>query len=287
VTTVVVPRSAWPADRFPQWAVDALRAAGADVRDEGRRADVVLLPAMRPAGRARVRADRAISLIDAPIRPGDQMITAVEIGLEVVATSAVLAAQWPGARVVRPAVAPGEAARAAGDVLRVASVGPLHWTVAHEDVIVAVSRLLATGTRVELRVVGAGPLREAVLFAAFDLRVEAAVTIADGAVPPADVIVVPAVEDRAWPGLIHALASGVPAVATDLPTAREIDGAALVPPRDSAALAEAIVEVALRAAARVSPGDPPARVSRRDPAARFSPRGDLTDLAACGRALLA
>jgi glycosyltransferase involved in cell wall biosynthesis len=265
VTTVVVPRSAWPADRFPQWAVDALRAAGAEVSDRGRRADVVLLPAMRPAGRAPVRAERAISLIDAPIRPGDQMITAVEIGLEMVATSDALAAQWPGARVVRPAVAPGAAAPARGDVLRVASVGPLHWTVAHEDAVVAVSRLLAAGRRIELRVVGAGPLREAVLFAAFDLGIEAAVTIADGPVPPADVIVVPAVEDRAWSGLIHALASGVPAVATDLPTACEIGGARLVPPRDPAALAAAIAAA-------------PATVS---------PRPDLTDLAACGRALLA
>jgi glycosyltransferase involved in cell wall biosynthesis len=79
----------------------------------------------------------------------------------------------------------------------------------------------------------------------------------------ADVVVVPAVEDRAWTGLLLALAAGATVVASDLPTARELGVPVLVPPRDPAALAEAIAK------AEAAP-----------------PREDLTDLEACGRALL-
>jgi glycosyltransferase involved in cell wall biosynthesis len=210
-----------------------------------------------------VRARRVIALADAPLRPGDERLD----GVEVVATSAALAAPWRGARIVRPAVdhtvhspvkqgvrphvSPGER------VLRVASVGPLHWSAGHEHAVVAAARLGA-----QLLVVGEGPAREEILFAAFDLGIEDRVTITT-APAPADVVVVPAVEDRAWPAALQALADGVPLVASDLPTLRELAVPSLVPPRDPAALAEAIT------AGRASP-----------------PRVDLTDLEACGRALL-
>jgi glycosyltransferase involved in cell wall biosynthesis len=142
-------------------------------------------------------------------------------------------------------------------VLRVASVGPLHWSAGHEHAVVAAARLGA-----QLLVVGEGPAREEILFAAFDLGIEDRVTITT-APAPADVVVVPAVEDRAWPAALQALADGVPLVASDLPTLRELAVPSLVPPRDPAALAQAIT------AGRASP-----------------PRVDLTDLEACGRALL-
>jgi len=257
VPHVLVPRRAWPDDRFPHWAVAALRAAGARVSETGRRADVALLPALRPAATPHVRAGRVIGLIDVPARPGDERLE----GVELVATSQALA--WEGARVVRPAVkhgvrphvSPGE------DVLRIVSVGPLHWSAGHEHAVVAAARL---GAGVELRIAGDGPAREPILFAAFDLGIESSVIVGSGDELAADVVVVPAVEDRAWPGLLQALAGGVPVVASDLPTARELGAPVLVPPRDPAALAAAIGQH----------GPEP-------------PRPELTDLEACGRALLA
>ena len=260
---MLVPRRAWPDDRFPHWAVAALRAAGARVSERGSRADVALLPALRPAGHPRVRARRVIALADVPARPGDERLE----GVEVVATSAALAAAWKGARVVRPSVkqgvrrsvSPGESR------VRIASVGPLHWSMGHEHAVAAAARL---DVPFELRVVGDGPAREEILFAAFDLGIEASVQIAAGdegaAIAAADVVVVPAVEDRAWTGALHALAAGVTVIASRLPTMRELEVPSLVPLRDPDVLAESILT--------------------RD---AITPRPDLTDLEACGKALLA
>jgi glycosyltransferase involved in cell wall biosynthesis len=263
--------------------VAALRAAGAHVGEADAgwsgRWDVAVLPAVRAPGAAppsRRRVGRVTALLDVPPRPGDRLLR----GAEVVATSAALAAAWQDGhvRVVRPAVPAGTTAAAAGGpVLRVASVAPLHWSAGHEHVVAAVAALLRDGTRVELRVVGDGPAREAVLFTAFDLGIERAVTlVATGdraVVQDVDAVVVAAVEDRAWPGLLHAFACGVPAVASDLPTTRELGGAELVPPRDPAALAVALSALA---------ADPALRAGL---AARGR-RAAVTDVAACGRALL-
>jgi glycosyltransferase involved in cell wall biosynthesis len=231
--------------------VAALRAAGARVSERGARADVALLPALRPAARPRVRAARVIALADVPLRPGDERLEDVEV----VATSAALAAPWPAARVVHPAVKQGVRPPVSPGI---ASVGPLHWSAGHEHAVVAAARLGA-----ELRVVGEGPAREEILFAAFDLGIEDRVTITTGPAA-AEVVVVPAVEDRAWTGALQALADGVPIVASDLPTMRELGVRSLVAPREPVALAEAI------GAAEAGP-----------------PRADLTDVEACGRALLA
>jgi len=283
---VLVPRRAWPDDRFPHWAVAALRAAGARVSETGARADVALVPALRPAARTRVRARRVIALADVPLRPGDERLD----GVEVVATSAALAAPWRDARIVRPAVdhtvrSPvKQGVRPHARALRIVSVGPLHWSAGHEHAVVAAARL-----RAQLLVVGEGPAREEILFAAFDLGIERAVFVvapheiaqvrpldlgareargdAGGpglAVAWADVVVVPAVEDRAWPAALQALADGVPLVTSDLPTLRELGVPSLVPPRDPAALADAITA-----------------------AVASAPRANLTNLEACGRALLA
>jgi glycosyltransferase involved in cell wall biosynthesis len=285
---VLVPRRAWPDDRFPHWAVAALRAAGARVSETGARADVALVPALRPAARTRVRARRVIALADVPLRPGDERLD----GVEVVATSAALAAPWRDARIVRPAVdhtlrspvKQGVRPHAHARALRIVSVGPLHWSAGHEHAVVAAARLGA-----QLLVVGEGPAREEILFAAFDLGIERAVFVvapheiaqvraldlgareargdAGGpglAVAWADVVVVPAVEDRAWPAALQALADAVPLVTSDLPTLRELGVPSLVPPRDPAALADAITA-----------------------AVASAPRANFTNLEACGRALLA
>ena len=243
----------------------ALRAAGARVSETGARADVALVPALRPAARTRVRARRVIALADVPLRPGDERLD----GVEVVATSAALAAPWRDARIVRPAVdhtlrSPvKQGVRPHARALRIVSVGPLHWSAGHEHAVVAAARL-----RAQLLVVGEGPAREEILFAAFDLGIEASVQIAAGdegaAIAAADVVVVPAVEDRAWTGALHALAAGVTVIASRLPTMRELEVPSLVPLRDPDALAESILT--------------------RD---AITPRPDLTDLEACGRALLA
>ena len=256
----LVPRRAWPDDRYPHWAVAALRAAGAQVSEDGDRGDVALLPAA--AATAATRAGRVIGLVDKPFRAGEARLA----GAEIVAVSDALAAGWEGARVVRPAVPAGEVVAHEGATLRLASVGPLHWSAGHEHAVAAAARLLAAGTAVELRVVGSdGPARDAILFTAFDLGIERAVAVVDGnertEALRADVVVVGAVEDRAWTGLLHALAGGVPVAATNLPTTRELGVPALVPPRDPAALAGAIL--------RREPGPPSA-----------------TDLEACGRELL-
>lgn len=279
---VLVPRRAWPDDRFPDWAVAALRAAGAHVGEADgpwpRRWDAALLPAVRAADAAPLSAravGRVTALLDVPPRPGDRLLR----GADVVATSAALAAAWRGGRVrvVRPAVQACAAAATAGPVVRIASVAPLHWSAGHEHAVAAVAALLREGTRVELRVAGDGPAREAVLFTIFDLGVERAVTLVGGeersVVREADAVVVAAVEDRAWSGLLHAFACGVPAVASDLPTTRELGGARLVPPRDPGALADAL-------SALVS--DPALRASL----AASGRRAAVTDVAACGRALL-
>jgi len=261
VPHALVPRRAWPDDRYPHWAVAALRAAGAQVTEDGGRGDVALLPAAA-SGVPRTRARRTIGLVDKPFRAGEERLAAAEI----VAVSEALAAGWEGARVVRPAVPAGEVVAHEGATLRLASVGPLHWSAGHEHAVAATARLLAGGTAVELRVVGGdGPARDAILFTVFDLGIERAVTVIDGderaEALRADVVVVGAVEDRAWTGLLYALAGGVPVAATDLPTTRELGVPALVPPRDPAALAGAIL--------RREPGPPSA-----------------TDLEACGRELL-
>jgi glycosyltransferase involved in cell wall biosynthesis len=262
VPHALVPRRAWPDDRYPHWAVAALRAAGARVSDHGLRCDLAVLPAAGAVAIPRMRAARVIGLVDKPARPWEERLPVADV----VATSEALAVGWEDARVVRPAVPPGSAGDADdGGVLRLASVGPLHWSAGHEHAVAAAARLLAGGIEVELRVVGTGPGRDAILFTAFDLGIEHAVTVvaADERAETirADVVVVAAVEDRAWTGLLHALACGVPVAATDLPTARELGVPVLVPPRDPAALVGAIN--------RREPGPP-----------------SVTDLEACGRALL-
>ena len=229
--------------------------------EDGDRGDVALLPAAADV-LPRTRAGREIGLVDKPLRAGEERLT----GAEIVAVSEALAAPWTDARVVRPAVPAGEVVAHEGATLRLASLGPLHWSAGHEHAIAATARLLAGGTAVELRVVGRdGPARDSILFTAFDLGIEHAVTVIDGderaEALRADVVVVGAVEDRAWTGLLHALAAGVPVAATDLPTTRELGVPALVPPRDPAALAGAVL--------RREPGPP-----------------SVTDLEACGRALL-
>jgi glycosyltransferase involved in cell wall biosynthesis len=272
VTRVLVPRAAWPDDRFPHWAVAALRAAGVRVADRGwSRWDLALVPAVRPRDRV-VRARRAVGLLDVPPRPREPVLDA-----PLIATSAALATRAARpARVVRPAVKgvrPLNTALMKGsDPFRVASVGPLLWSAGHEHAVAAVARLIGAGRRVELHVAADGPAREVVLYTAFDLGILHAVKVEPG-LRWADAVVLPAVEDRAWIEVLEAHAAGLPVVASDLPSVRELAAAELVPPRDPAALATALEAL----------HDP----DRRAELAARGRAAVATDLERCGRELLA
>ena len=275
---VLVPRESWPPDRFPHWAVGALRAAGAHVavRDRSpRRWDVAFVPAVAAPGSGGVRAARVVGLLDRAPLPGQALLR----GELVAASHALAAAAGRPARVVRPAVAAAGWTAGAGDgVFTVTSVAPLHWSAGHEHAVVAVASLIAAGRPVELRVAGDGPLREAVLYTAFDLGISAALRIvpAAGALAEADAFLLAATEDGVWPGLLEAFAAGVPAVASDLPTVRELGGgeaALLVPPRAPARIAAALGALA---------GD----AGRRAELAARGRAVAVTGLAACGHGLL-
>jgi glycosyltransferase involved in cell wall biosynthesis len=287
---VLVPTAAWPDHRFPQWAVDALRAAGARVSSAALALplhwDAVLVPAVRPPADttpARRAGRRVIRLLDLPLRADDPHVREAET---VVAPSDALARSWPGAvSVVRPAVPPrAGAARVSVKTFRVACTAPLHWAAGHEYALVAVAALVERGRRVELRIAGDGPAEEAIRYTAFDLGIEDVVTfLPAGAgrevLASADALLLPATEDRAWTALLDAFAYDVPAVASDLPTVRELAGgdrpaALLVPPRDADALAAALDSLAADTRLR-------ADLSAR---ARLVAR---TDQRECGRALLA
>ena len=257
VPHALVPRRAWPDDRYPHWAVAALRAAGAEVSEDGDRGDVAVLPAA--ASRVpRTRAGRVIGLVDKPFRAGEARLA----GAETVAVSDALAAGWEGARVVRPAVPAGEVVAHEGATLRLASVGPLHWSAGHEHAVAATALLLAGGTAVELRVVGGdGPARDAILFAAFDLGIERAVAVSTATSAPRRCAPTSWSSARSrtapGPGCCTRSPAACPVAATAADYARELGVPALVPPRDPAALAGAIL--------RREPGPPSA-----------------TDLEACG-----
>jgi glycosyltransferase involved in cell wall biosynthesis len=287
---VLVPAAAWPDHRFPHWAVDALRAAGARVSSAASALplhwDAVLMPAVRPRGDptpARRAGRRVIRLLDMPMRPGDPQVRDAET---VVAPSNALARCWPGSvRVVRPAVPPrAGAARVSVKTFRVACTAPLHWTAGHEYALVALAALIERGRRVELRIAGDGPAEEAVRFTAFDLGIDEHVTFLPATagrdvLASADALMLPATEDRAWTALLDAFAYDVPAVASDLPTIRELAGgerpaALLVPPCDADALAGALDSLA-------------ADTTLRAGLAARARLVAITDQAGCGRALLA
>ena len=275
---VLVPRDAWAPDLFPDWAVGALRAAGAHVavRDRiARRWDVAFVPAAAAPGPGGVHAARVVGRAAGAPRPGP----ALRRGEQGAAPPGRGGGAARPARVVRPAVrAAGESPGAGDGVFTVACVAPLHWSAGHEHAIVAVASLIAAGRRVELRVAGDGPLREAVLYTAFDLGIADALRVvpAAGALAGADAFLLAATEDGVWPGLLEAFAGGVPAVASDLPTVRELGGgeaALLVPPR-----APERIAAALDALAR-DPG-------RRAELAARARAVAATGVAECGRELL-
>jgi glycosyltransferase involved in cell wall biosynthesis len=256
--SALVPADAWPEHRPSGWLADALAAAGAAVATSGRiarpRLDVGFVPADAPdetvaaVGRL-VR--RLVAVVDAPTERPPGAVHAV------VATSAALRDTLSpelraGVPVVLPAglmevVAPGRP-----DVARLVCTAPLHWTAGHEYALIALARARLAGARLALAVRGSGPASEAVRFGIEDLELGPAVSLQPGSCGPvaADLLLVSAVQDRAWADPVGALRAGLPIVGFDLPGLRELVGESdeacgmLVPARDAAALGDALVQLA-------------------------------------------
>jgi len=144
----------------------------------------------------------------------------------------------------------------------VGAVGRLEERKGHRELVGAVAALVARGTPVQLLLVGDGPLRDALAREAaargLERRVRFAGSLPDvrGALAAMDVFALPSHEEGMSNALLEAMAAARAIVATDVGGTPQVlgrDGVGLlVPPRDEAALAEALaglVGVPERAAA--------------------------------------
>lgn len=164
----------------------------------------------------------------------------------------------------------------ADNPLRLLSVGRLHWKKGHQYALDAVAMLQDRGLHLRYRVVGNGPLQEAVAFWRHQLGLDDIVELL-GAVPPAevsrhlfwaDVFVHPATSEGFCNAVIEAQAHGVPVVCSDADGLAENveDGVTglVVPRRDPEALANAIADLAADGPRREATGRAgPDRVQRR------------------------
>lgn len=128
--------------------------------------------------------------------------------------------------------------------------GALHWSLGGEYALLALRRALDAGAAISLEFVGDGPDRERLVFAAHDLELEDCVRFLDGTSgwAHAEVLVLPALVDGAWPVASRASREGLAIVCSDLPQLRRVvrDGlnGLRVPARDAEALAEALLSLA-------------------------------------------
>lgn len=192
------------------------------------------------------RADRLIALSHASARDAERWLrlapgAVTVIGSPVVSERLLSSAAGP---VVHPAFADGQPPV-------ILAVGRLSPEKGHGMLLAAVSRLVASGKRVQLVVLGDGPLRGALEDEASRLGLAGAVTFAGYQANPlpwmarADVIVLASRYEGLPTVLIEALACGARVVATDAPGGtREILGdgrwGSLVPVDDAAAMAVAL-----------------------------------------------
>ena len=111
-----------------------------------------------------------------------------------------------------------------GDVLRLVSIGRMHWVKGYEHAIEAVARARATGADVSYTIVGADRgAGEAVEYAIRDCGVSDLVTLAGersvagvrAALARADVFVLPSVGEGASRAALEAMAMGLPVITTD------------------------------------------------------------------------
>ncbi len=151
-----------------------------------------------------------------------------------------------------------------GDLQMVCSPA-FHWAAGHDDLLLAVRRMVDEAIPAHLHLVRDGADYERWLYTVGDLGLGENVTIHHDVtrrrlrslLRAADIFVLPAAEDRPWPELLEALASGVPVVASDLPWFRSVIDqslGALVPPNDPPALAAACTGLAYNHARRLAAG---------------------------------
>lgn len=153
----------------------------------------------------------------------------------------------------RPAATVDEATtEQPASALRLVCPAVFHWTGGHDYLLVALRQLLDGGLNLHLDLVDAGSDRQRVVYTVHDLALRDTVTLHHPGdrqarlqlLQSADIVILPATEDRIWPEILEAMACGLPVVATDLPAIAAmlttgVEGL-LVTRRDVSALATTI-----------------------------------------------
>jgi colanic acid/amylovoran biosynthesis glycosyltransferase len=140
--------------------------------------------------------------------------------------------------------------------LRIASVGRLAWEKGYEYAIEAIRHLADQDVRAELRIIGDGPMLEALTFSRRQLGVETSVQFLGGLprskvreeMLAADVFLHAAVSEGFGNAVLEAQAMGLPVICSDAGGLPEniVDGESgfVAPRRDSPALAQKLAELA-------------------------------------------
>jgi colanic acid/amylovoran biosynthesis glycosyltransferase len=165
------------------------------------------------------------------------------------------------------AFAPHERTRDPNEPLRILSVGRLHWKKGYDVALLAISMLEREGIDLRYRIIGDGPLREAVLYHRHDLGLTEHVELL-GSLPAArvreemqwaDVLLHAATSEGFCYAAVEAQAMCLPVVTSDADglTENVEDGTSgfVVGRRDAAALAEAVAKLAADGALRKRMGD--------------------------------
>lgn len=216
-------RLTWDGPDPPSWLLAALDERGATVRRRGRAARVMV--------------------VDRPIRcPPDGDTVAVWAATTELAARAASRVPCP-VRTVPPGPTPEPApsGRRGGDGVHLFVPAPVDWAVGIEDVLVALAALTRRHPAVRLRVRARGTDLLRLRYTSTDVGVADRIDLVDE--PHGDVAVLPALEDRAWPGVVRALAGGTPVVASVRPGLADLIDESTgcgVPTRDPSSLAAAL-----------------------------------------------
>ena len=153
--------------------------------------------------------------------------------------------------------------------LRVVSVGRLHWVKGYEFALQALAQVRRAGVEIEYTIIGNGDDKELLVMMATvrDLDLEAHVHLRGRlsrnevveALQAADVFLLASLSEGLSTAALEAMAVALPVVVTDVGGMREavtdgIEGR-VVPPRDPAALAAALLELAADAELRAAMGE--------------------------------
>lgn len=132
------------------------------------------------------------------------------------------------ARVIRPAVDPADFAPGSGDrtdgTFEVVGTGSLIWRKAYEHALIAVARAADRGVDIRLRLLGDGPDRQHLRYAAQDLGLETRVELVGSCTPTevrealqrADAFLHMSSSEGISNAVLEAMATGLPVVTTDV-----------------------------------------------------------------------